>query len=212
MIEVFTIRQIHTIAAPVVARLLGPDGFVETRSLTWIRSADAPIRQAFALLQWKGGAIAPRWGLSLDFVPHVSAGRLKWHRTEKSADFDITIDSRDRDLDVSYVKGHEYFAKHCPSAIEDAVAKARQFYAAFASPSDLPAAISHMQSNLDGPGLGFDNYVQAPVAAAFAFAVNGRHEEADVQIRKFISRSDLDEEEASRLLALLESARRPAAN
>jgi len=212
MIEVLAIPQIQEIAAPVVARLLGPDGFVETHRLKWVRSADAPIRQAFALLQWKGGAVAPRWGLSLDFVPHVSAGRLKWHRTEKSADFDITIDSKDRDLGVSYIKGREYFAKRCPAAIENAVEKAKQFYAAFTSPSDLPAAIAHMQSHLGGPGLGFENYVQAPVAAAFAFAINGRYEEADAQIRKFISRRDLDDEEASKLLELLESAKLPAAN
>ncbi|OPK06916.1 hypothetical protein BZ164_00785, partial [Pseudomonas veronii] len=38
----------------------------------------APIRQLFRLEQCKGGALAPSWALSLDFVPHLSGNEIKW--------------------------------------------------------------------------------------------------------------------------------------
>lgn len=50
------------------------------------------------------------WGFSLDFVPHVTTGgETKWHRTPKSARFDLVyrpidyaaLDSERRDWDVS---------------------------------------------------------------------------------------------------------------
>src|SRR5262245_63517673 len=105
--EVVATDQIHQIIAPIAEQLLVPLGFESHRPLHWLKSDDAPIRQVFCLRQWKGGALAPAWGLSLDFVPHVSGSRLRWHRTVKSARLDITVNAHGRDLDMSYIRGAE---------------------------------------------------------------------------------------------------------
>ena len=112
--EIMRIDQIHAIVSPTVESLLQPLGFEVQGPLSWLRSADAPIRQVFRLAQWKGGALAPSWGVSLDFVPHLCGNDFKWHRTAKSARPDLTFDVRDRAFDISYHYGPETIEKCAP--------------------------------------------------------------------------------------------------
>lgn len=78
-VELLTIDRIHEIIEPTIAALLGPSGFESHRKLAWVRSGDAPIRQIFKVEQYKGAALGLAWGLSLDFVPHVS-GSYAWRQ------------------------------------------------------------------------------------------------------------------------------------
>lgn len=90
-VELLRIDQIHEIVEPAVSRYLSPMGFESHRQLVWVRSADAPIRQVFKLELLKGAGLDFAWGLSLDFVPHVSGSRVKWHRTPKTAMLDLGV-------------------------------------------------------------------------------------------------------------------------
>jgi len=206
MFEIVTLSKIHDIFDPLVMSQLGEREFQAVTRATWLRSADAPIRQIFSIVQWKGGKIAPVWGLSLDFVPHLSGKNIRWHRTPKSAMFDLRIDSRDRDLDISYMKGPDEIIRRAPSVASNALAKAISFWDKHASLEALPSAVKHMREHLSSGGLGFYNYTQAPIAAAFIFAKNGMETEGMVELNRFLEGRDVDAETNEKLSRLFNDA------
>lgn len=179
------IDQIHEIIAPVVEPFLQPLGFEVQGPLTWLRNVDTPIRQIFCLKQWKGGALAPAWGLSLDFVPHLSGNQIKWHRTPKSARLDLTWDVRDQAMDISYVRGPEAVAHDAPRILEAALAKAETFWNGARAVSELPQAFEQVKQHLSSGGLGFYNYQQHPLAYAFVLAINGKPDAAEAEFQRF---------------------------
>ncbi len=90
--EEVTNARIHDIVAPEVERHLASLGFEAAGTLKWVKGRHAPIRHVFGFAKWKGGIVRPRWGASLDFVPHISGQQVRWHRSNKAAHFDLAID------------------------------------------------------------------------------------------------------------------------
>jgi hypothetical protein len=152
------------------------------------------------------GAIAPAWGLSLDFVPHLSGNTLKWHRTPKSALFDLTIDARDRDFDISYIGGEQIIADRAELVVSKAVLQAIQFWDRYKSIQSLPGAVDEMRRHLTTGGLGFYNYSQAPIAAAFILALNGRKEEATAEINAFYNSQQMNQKARDRLQEIFDKS------
>jgi hypothetical protein len=74
---------------------LAPLGFERTRPRHWVQTSRLHIRSIFEFQALKGGQYSARWGLSLDFVPRLRAGELRWKRTAKTANFDLCIDPID---------------------------------------------------------------------------------------------------------------------
>lgn len=204
--ELLSRAQIHDLVGPVVGAKLAPEGFDEVDTLKWVRSVDAPIRQVFLFSQWKGGAIAPIWGVSLDFVPHISGAKVKWHRTAKSAMPDLVVDARDRALDMPYHAGPEPIRERAFEVVSNAVIRAREFWDRSRRIADLPAAFDWLRSYLSTGGLGFYNYVQHPIAHAFVLSATGRLADANSELERFIGRAELTAELAAKLRALLEVA------
>jgi hypothetical protein len=145
-------------------------GFERVGPLKWVRSAKPAIRELVVLYTLKSLSTAPSWGFSLDFVPHVDAGRVRWHRTAKSSMLDLVWDP----LDFAGVDGwtqsrfvvlselprlvQRFAEKVCRTALED-LAKAQQV-------SDLPLLFREWAAR---PVVRFSikNYKQAPLAEAF---------------------------------------------
>lgn len=73
-------------------------GFERVSHKLWVRRNLAPICHLFSLERYgsTGFVIAPSFGLSLDFVPHVAAGKIRWHRTAKSARYDLERETQSR--------------------------------------------------------------------------------------------------------------------
>lgn len=180
--EIIPTEEIHRRVYPLVEELLFPLGFELQKPLHWVRSHDAPIRQMFMLMQLKGGAVSPCWGLSLDFVPHVSGSEVKWHRTLKSACPDLIMDARDRSLEFSCIHGAAEIMLKAPNVISRSVSEAEAFWTSARSISDLPFVFESIRRHMSGGGLGFYNYVQHPLAYAFVLAKLGRHEEAQSEL------------------------------
>jgi hypothetical protein len=195
--------EIHAIIRPWVTERLASDHFEETGTLKWVRSVDAPIRQVFFFAQWKGGNVAPRWGVSLDFVPHISGGKIRWHRTAKSAMCDLNVDARDPALDLSCMYGTRPIENRAAQVVLESVRRARDFWDRARRISDLPQAIDWLRTYLSGPGLGFDNYVQHPLAGAFACAMNHQPAKAVTELEHFIERTPLHHDVAEKLRQLL---------
>jgi hypothetical protein len=193
--EVVTKATCHAILQPVVAASLASEGFEEAGPLRWVRSADAPIRQMFCFSQWKGGQIAPSWGLSLDFVPHIVGGRLKWHRTPKSAMLDLCVDSRDRALDIPYHHGPEPIRRRAPQIVPAAVVQATELWQKYRTADGLVEAFLWAKQYYAAyRGLGFYNMTQHPLALAFAYACSGDLEKANREIDEHGPGLDADED------------------
>lgn len=128
-----TNATLHTILSPIVHQHLGDVGFEVSRPLFWVRSTNAPIRQLFWFRKWKGGVLAPGWGLSLDFVPHIAARKLAWHANVRNAQRDISVDSDELDfqqgfLDIYYVFGPEPVYARASYIVSEALKHANLFW------------------------------------------------------------------------------------
>lgn len=200
--EIVAIEEIHRRVAPLVERQLIPMGFELQKPLHWVGSADAPIRQVFSFMQYKGGVIAPLWGLLLDFVPHVAGAQVKWHRTVKSARLDLIRDSRDRNMEFSYMWGPEELERNAPAAISKALIVARILWEAAKSIPELATAFISTKQLMSTGGLGFYNYVQHPLAFAFVLAKLGQSEPANAEFARFL-RSDMSSTVVERLREML---------
>jgi hypothetical protein len=79
-------------------------GLSERAPRSWIDGSQAPMRRLFEIQLLKGAGMKACWGFSLDFVPHISGGRVRWHRTDKAAMLDVILDPRDL-LQPSFLHG-----------------------------------------------------------------------------------------------------------
>jgi hypothetical protein len=208
--DIMTLEAAHRVISPVVDAALNGRGFEAVAPLKWVRIDGAPIRQMFAFQAWKGGVMAPRWGLSFDFVPHVSGSSVRWHRTIKSAMFDLSVDARDRTLDVSLIRGERVVAQKSAAIVETAIAQADEFWRRVNSVEDVVAAFEWLRGYLSTGGLGFYNYVQHPIALAFALARIGDAVGARRELDRFLTQRTPDDPVSVRLGELLNKATRIA--
>jgi hypothetical protein len=179
--ELLTIATIHEHVAPLVDAVLAPHGFVSTKPLHWLRSVDAPVRQMFAYVQLKGGAVAPQWGFSLDFVPHLSGKKIAWHRTEKSALFDAFVDGQGPKLNLSYMWGVSGLLENMQSRVSAALESAIAFWARGSSLEQVCSLVEELRVQ---PGSQF--YTQLPIASAMCFAICGREAEGRKELERYI--------------------------
>jgi hypothetical protein len=83
---------------------LQPLGFVQIAPRRWVDGSTAPVRRVFEMQLLKGAAMKAVWGFSLDFVPHFSGGRVCWHRSNRTAMFDLYVELENR-MYASYLSG-----------------------------------------------------------------------------------------------------------
>jgi hypothetical protein len=180
--ELLTIPVIHQNVAPVVDAQLQQRGFVSLKPLQWVRSHDAPIRQVFEYRQLKGGALAPAWGYSFDFVPHFSGREMKWHRTEKSALFDAFVDGqRHRDLVLTYMYGVLGLIENMQCRVAAAIQVASQFWERGDTPRRVYSMVEELRSAPESKC-----FVQLPIANAFCLARSGRNVEGRAELEGVI--------------------------
>ena len=168
----------------ILREVFGPPleerGFVPVRRRAWVRSEKPHIRDLFELQPLKHGTPVPIWGFSLDFVPHLSGRRLlRWHRTPKSARFDLRYDPMDyakttfgwtvREGDEIPVEETRKSARHL---MERVVPMAVAYWDSVQVVGDLPAAF---QDKRERPAqrFGFESYVYEVMAEAFVAAALG---------------------------------------
>ncbi len=176
--ELLTIAAIHKDLAPVVDARLQPRGFVSLKPLQWVRSHDPPIRQVFEYRQLKGGALAPAWGYSFDFVPHFSGREMKWHKTEKSARFDAFVDGQHhRDIVLAYMYGTPGLLENLQSRVASAIQMAIRVWDEGDTPGHVYSIVEELRSK---PGSNF--FTQLPIANAFCLARNGRAPEGRAEL------------------------------
>jgi hypothetical protein len=198
--------------AAVADPLLGAAEFRKVTRRRWARS-QPPVRHVFEIAALKGATLVPRWGFSLDFVPHVQGGRLAWHRTEKSARLDLVYDPVDLDADwdarwgISTLHGAERVRADAERVLPAAVRRARDWLDGIHEiPSVLERAEWLRTARRAGDRFRFEDWVQQPLAHAFLLARTGARERALEVLEHWITlSSDLqDPEQRDRLRALME--------
>lgn len=163
-------------------------GYERVDDKKWVNSEAAPIRRVINLQALKGGTIYPRPYFSLDFVPHESGGRLRWHRTPKTTMCDVCIDPMDFGNDAP-----RYFLDYYPQPperhrIEKVLKRVRKKLirdlGQVRQVSELVAVLDRLKATKPRR-FGYHNYIQHPISAAFIYAKLGQEEKAREELEKW---------------------------
>jgi len=147
----------------------------------WGDPGERSIRRLFELQPLKGASYTPRWGLSFDFVPHLTdRGEVRWHRTLKNTRFDLACrpidhepsDTRRRGWYTTLFLAPERLAADLRRLADLAIPEAARWWASVKDEDDLPAAFEARRS-LPAIGIPFESYTQEYLAFAFVLASAG---------------------------------------
>jgi hypothetical protein len=153
----------------------------------------APEINALVELEPLKGAFTAAWGISLPFVPHLTDDfAVDWHRTLRSARFDLSFHPRDYEEDrsawaVGQLSTRDELAAESPSFAAQVAKGAEAFLKPLTTLDALPAAYA---AKRDRPFVkfGLKNYPQEMLAYAFVLARCGRRAEAEEQMRSYWAR------------------------
>jgi hypothetical protein len=200
-----------------VARTMGSaledHGFEAVGPRRWVRSSRAPIRDVIELEALKGMSYCPMWGFSLDFVPHVtSRGDVKWHRSAKSARFDLVyrpIDyvpdrSASRDWSASPFATRAEVQDDLDRVTRLVLKEALPFWDAVSGVRDLPHTY-RAHRHRAAVGCPFDSFPQQCLALAFVLA-RSADGEAQATLSEYLRAFEVPLKAAARLEELLEEA------
>jgi hypothetical protein len=162
----------------------------------------------------KGLAYCPQWGLSLDFVPHVtSSGEVRWHRTAKAARFDFIYRPIDFEPDSDKRQAWAVSPAATPQELEEDLVRVAaltlehvdRFFRGVKRIEDLPALYAEHRAR-PAAGLPFNAFPQQILAQAFVSARCGLPE-ATALLEQYIGWLELPSETARRLRELQDATR-----
>jgi len=174
-------------------------GLKEIKPRMWVDGSEPPVRRVFEIQLLKGAGLKACWGFSLDFVPHISAGRVRWHRSDKTALLDIVVDPRDLQQ-ATYLCGAAHLKNELELLAPIAIARAKATWskgATFHGMLQIIREIRERKTNC----FRYDNYRQLPIAYALLCAKTGDLYTGACELQELIKRESLDEDESVRLLA-----------
>lgn len=188
--ELISAAEIDKILALVFDRPLKSLDFEKVNRRRWVRSTKPDIREIFSILPMKGAWYSPAWGFSLDYVPHISGQKIRWHRTNKSALFDFRYDPLDYEspeefgfkswrIDSFY--GKSTAIKQAKRVSKISINAAKILWNSVQSLSDMTMVFEEqlrLTQERKVNRFGFYNYVQHPMAYAFTLAKIGETDSA----------------------------------
>jgi len=190
------------IVAPQLHEHLEPLGLTQAGARTWIDGSHPPIRRMFELLLLKGASMRARCGFSLDFVPHISGGRVGWHRSDKTAILDVIVDPTEKTLPrLGYIHGVARLHDDLQRLLPIAAQKATETWRRGETESGLLALVREIREH-NTNCFPFDMYTQLPLAYAFLSAKLGDLSSAEQDLDCYVSRHKLDDEAAATLKKL----------
>ena len=207
------VQEFNQALARTLGSALSASNFEAVAPRRWVRSNRAPIRDVVELQALKGISYCPMWGLSLDFVPHITAaGDTKWHRTPKSARFDLVYrpidylatNSDARDWSVSLLATREELQEDLARVTQMVLAEAIPFLDRIVAVQDLPSLYREHRRR-PSIGLSFDCFPQQVLAAAFVFAKCG-DTAGQSELAEYIRAYDVAPGTARRLEELIAAA------
>lgn len=201
--KVLTIADVHAHVCKAVDAAFSARDFQSMKPLQWVDSSSKPIRRIFEYWQLKGGVVAPRWGYSFDFVPHLSGGKLKWHRTEKSALLDVFVDGQSSDLNLSYMWGESGLLDGLQERVAAGATLAKDFWDAARTPSEVFNQVTSLAGRT-----GSQFQTQLPITAAICHALEGREEQGRKEFDYYIAHRKPHADAVPKLQQIFEEALR----
>jgi hypothetical protein len=205
------VEELNQAMSRTLGSALGEHGFEHVAPRRWVRSSRAPIRDLLEVQALKGVSYAPAWGFSLDFVPHVTAsGDTRWHRTPKSARFDLMYRPlEDERLSASEINDWCFSPLATPEELQDDLARVTRLVQAHAIPfwervrgiEDLPSVYREYRRR-PSVGLPFTSFPPQVLANAFVLAKTGDRAGRE-ELAEYIRMCEVAPETAKRLEDLL---------
>lgn len=202
-------REVGQQIADALTERLGEYGFVALGGgkRRWPRQ-NAPEILGMVELQVLKSDFTAIWGLSLAFVPHLTAkGEIAWHRTPKGAVFDLSYQPFDYEQDL------RPWAISCFSTREELPGDSRLFASRvsesatrFLEPlTSTRPVLEAFEAKRARPyiRLGFDHYPQEMLAYAFVLARAGEVGRSKEALKRFAEHSQVPAATGTRLLSLL---------
>jgi hypothetical protein len=195
------------VCTSLLRKRIGPLGLAEIAPRRWIDGSKPPVRRLFELQLLKGASLKACWGFSLDFVPHFSGGRCRWHRSDKVARLDVIVDPAAQP-EACFLYGANRFRSELGFLLEQAVPAAKRDWArgaTFAGMLDIIREIRERGTNC----FGYRNYTQLPLACMFLAARVGDVALAERELEQYLQGDSLDEREANKLRRFVRECKPP---
>jgi hypothetical protein len=200
--ELLSAAERDAIVAPHMHEHLQPLGLAGVGARTWVDGSRPPVRRMFELRLLKGAGMRAQWGFSLDFVPHISGGRVQWHRTNKAAMLDVIFDPSEEVLPrLTYIRGAAQLHDDLNRALPIAVEKAKESWQRGETTPGLLALVREVREQ-NTNCFPFDMYTQLPLAYAFLSARVGDLGSAERELNRYLSRLKVEDEIATKLRKL----------
>jgi hypothetical protein len=211
-IEVVPVTELDILFNETFGTALALHGFVSVDRRRWVRSVNAPIRELVIIHELKGGLHTPCWGLSLDFVPHLERGAVRWHSTPGSARLDLRYDPIDYTTDphawgISTIHGMATAREQALTVSAATTRGALRWFAQAVAPNGL-LALFEAQRALPAVRLGFENYPQQILALAFVLAREGSLQAARQTLERALDLGVATDAAADELRRLIDNTAR----
>jgi hypothetical protein len=202
-----------TLAEVFDGPLLGA-GFMKTRNRFYVRSRVDHIHEFIEF--WRDRLdLNFLWGLSLNFVPHITSGveNVRWHRTPKSAHRDLSYSGFGRNPQLGWsihaTRGEAELRRSALLTRSEMLPKAMKFFGSINKFHDLGAVFQdqHIPNEF---GFTFDMHTQVSLAYSFFLAKSGQEEKARQYMSKWLAGNSLSyrEETIAKISELFEDATR----
>jgi hypothetical protein len=198
----------------ILGEALVRQGFESMSPRAYVRSRVPGMKDLIRIQALKGMSYSPLWGLSLDFVPHLSGDALRWHRTAKSARFDLRSDPLDYIHPASWafelwivhnIYGLKSTRQDIKRVTKTTVAESRYFFSRVRTLTELVQAFERQKAR-KAIRFHFYAYSEQILAYAFTLARVGRLQDALVEFERYLERRDPPIELRAQLEDLLRKA------
>jgi len=198
-INLLTAAHRDAIVASELRGYLPSLGLHEVAPRRWIDGSRPPVRRLFELRLLKGAAITPWWGFSLDFVPHISGGALRWHRSDRTAMLDVIINPAGI-VQPSFLYGARRLTDDLRELLAEIVPAIERTWLRGSTDASMLEIIHDLKEH-GGNCYHYENYTQLPLAHAFLTAKIGDVGSARRLLQNYMSkrRDSLKEDVPTRL-------------
>ncbi len=190
--ELCSPKLIDAVLAEVFDKPLSAVSFQKTRHRFYVRSRIPEVNDFIEL--WRDRLdINFLWGLSLNFVPHITNGveNVRWHRTSKSAHRDLSYSGFGRQPQLGWsicaTRGEKELRRSALVTLREMFPKALKLFDSVKEFHDLEAVFEARKVPNEF-GWTFDMYTEVSLAYAFYLAKSGRKQEARDQMSRWLKR------------------------
>jgi hypothetical protein len=193
-----------SIVASELRKYLPALGLYEISPRRWVDGSRPPVRRLFELSLIRCSMMTPYWGFSLDFMPHISGGALRWHRSDKAARFDVFINPIGI-LTPSFLSGAQQLTDDLRKLLPEIVPAIQNTWLRGSSYVGMLEIIEDLRWH-GGNYYNYESCPQLSLARAFLTAKSGDVASARRRLKEYVTRNRdvLNEDVPARLRRLID--------